>query len=68
MSFAEGISTVSIDFAEPTLVLCVSGVLLVVGMLAALPAVATTLHFLHFDGLGKVFRRWIRALAGRRKS
>jgi hypothetical protein len=61
MSFVEGISTVSI--AEPALVLCVSGVVLVLVMLAAVPALATTLHFLHFDSLGKVLRRWLAALS-----
>ena len=69
MSFVEGISTISIDFAEPTLVLCVSGVVLVLGMLAVVPAVATTLHFLHFEGLKKAVRRWASALGwGRRRS
>ena len=67
MSFVEGLNT-SIELTEPALVLCISGVVLLIGMLAAVPAVATTLHFLHFEGLGKAVRRWLDALGrGRRR-
>ena len=47
MSFVEGISAASIDVADPAVVVCVGGIMLLLGLLAATPALATVLRWLH---------------------
>ena len=47
MSFVEGISAASIDIADPAFAACVGGIALLLGLLAATPALATILRWLH---------------------
>lgn len=56
MSFVEGLSAASVDVADPAFVLCVSSVALLLGLLLAVPAVATALSLLRPERLfGKLF-------------
>jgi hypothetical protein len=55
MSFVEGMSVISVDVADPTFVVCVTAAVLLVGLLLAIPAVATIPRFLSLKrGLGKL--------------
>ena len=47
MSFVEGISAASIDITDPAVVVCVGGIMFLLGLLAATPALATVLKLLH---------------------
>ena len=47
MSFVEGISAASIDIADPAVVVCAGGIVLLLGLLAVTPALATILRWLH---------------------
>ena len=47
MSFVEGISAASIDIADPAFAVCVGGIVLLLSLLVAAPAVATMLRWLH---------------------
>ena len=47
MSFVEGISAASIDVADPAFAVCVGGIVLLLSLLVAAPAVATMLRWLH---------------------
>ena len=55
MSFVEGISAASIDVSDPTFAVCVGGIVLLVSLLAAAPAVATVLRWLHLSSFGKLW-------------
>ena len=62
MSFVEGISSVGIDVAEPEFALCVSGIVLLVGLLLTVPTLATTLRLFGRDhALGRAICHLLRA-------
>lgn len=46
MSFVEGIGTASVDVADPTFAICVTALLLLVGGIAVLPALAAALTYI----------------------
>ena len=55
MSFVEGISAASIDIADPTFAACVGGIVLLLTLLVAAPAVATFLRWVHPESLHKLW-------------
>ncbi len=56
MSFVEGIATASPDVADPTFVLCLGAIALLVTLLLAAPGLATALHFLRIEhALSKLY-------------
>ena len=58
MSFVEGLGSIGAAAADPAFTVCVGGVLLVVSLLAGVPALATALRLLRADrGLGKFLAR-----------
>ena len=65
MSFVEGISAASIDIADPAFAACVGGIVLLLSLLVAAPAVATVLRWLHPHSLDKL-RQLASALGIRR--
>ena len=66
MSFVEGISAASIDVADPAVVVCVGGIMLLLGLLAATPALATVLKWLHPERALERFWQLMTALGLRR--
>lgn len=66
MSFVEGISAGNVDVADPAFVLCVGGIVLLVTLLLAPPAVATALRFLPLQRTLDRLCWYLRALVGRR--
>ena len=60
MSFVEGLGAGSPDVAGPAFVMCVGGVLLVLGLLLAVPALAAVLSLLRVErNPGKLIRDFI---------
>lgn len=56
MSFVEGLNAARVDVSDPAFVLCLSGLALLLGLLLAVPALATALSLLRSEGmLGKLF-------------
>lgn len=56
MSFVEGLNAASVDVSDPAFVLCLGGVALLLGLLLAVPALATALSLLRSQGvLGRLF-------------
>jgi hypothetical protein len=60
MSFVEGLSTASVDVGDPTFAICVTAVVLLIGGLLALPALAAALSMLRTEGLGRFLARLLR--------
>jgi hypothetical protein len=59
MSFVEGVGTVGVDVADPAFAVCLSGLLLLIALLAAVPALASVLRLLHADStLGRLVRHF----------
>ena len=57
MSFVEGLSAGSPDVAGPAFVVCAGSILLLVGLLFAIPALAAVLSLLRSErNLGKLLR------------
>ena len=56
MSFVEGISAAGIDVADPAFAACVGGIVLLLSLLVAAPAVATFLRWLHPETLHKLWQ------------
>ena len=55
MSFVEGISTAGVDVADPTFAICITAMLLLVGCIFAVPALAAALSLLRTEGLTRFF-------------
>lgn len=65
MSFVEGWGAIGGGMADAALIACVSGILVVVSLVAGVPALATALRFLRTDrGIGKVIARLVRRRIG----
>jgi hypothetical protein len=60
MSFVEGLSTASVDVADPTFAICVTAMVLLVGGLFALPALAAALSLLRTEGLARFVSHLLR--------
>ena len=56
MSFVEGLSVVGAEVADPAFALCVGAIALLVGLLLAVPALATALRYLSADSAKLVWR------------
>lgn len=65
MSFVEGISAGNVDVADPAFVLCIGGVVLLVSLLLAPPAIATALHCRPLQRGFEKLCWFLRALFGR---
>ena len=58
MSFVEGWGAIGGGMADAALIACVSGILVLVSLVAGVPALATALRFLRADrGIGKFIAR-----------
>ena len=65
MSFVEGLGAIGGGVADTALIACVSGMLIVVSLVAGVPALATALRFLRADrGIGKVIARLLSRRVG----
>ncbi|MDB5905679.1 MAG: hypothetical protein JWM26_4557 [Betaproteobacteria bacterium] len=60
MSFVEGLSTASVDVADPTFAICVTAMILLVVGLFALPALAAALSLLRTEGLARFVSHLLR--------
>ena len=60
MSFVEGLSAVSVDVSDPTFAICVTAMVLLVGGVFALPAVAAALSVLRTEGLMRFLSHLLR--------
>jgi hypothetical protein len=60
MSFVEGLSTASVDVADPAFAICATAMILLVVGLFALPALAAALSLLRTEGLGRFVSHLLR--------
>jgi hypothetical protein len=60
MSFVEGLSTASVDVADPTFAICVTAMLLLVAGIFALPALAAALSLLRAEGITRFISHLLR--------
>ena len=62
MSFVEGISTASVDVADPTFAICITTLALIVVGVVALPALTAALTLIRADGLARFVEQLLRRL------